>query len=885
MHETLKLRVSIQPTYHGFTPSNLTARCSRDPPFSALLRSVEGEGLAEYSKRAYNVYRTYGVIQDGVLGDERAPGTTPGTARGTARGVSFSSDLLKFRQSISSPVAQAEAVRSPVLSPHRCSGDIKRTCHANQRTVEKEGGCTANKGVSELVHIFSPPVSPRLLPPAGEHLFNGDGSIPPPRASTSDAELQVIDLCDSEETVAHKPQQSKSPLQTFRSRLRAPRAGRALALACANAKGNAFRPRDKPTPFGGDFSRNSRATSPPIMTQSVHIKEAWKEKECDEEPLRNVGERCQEEAEFSFSEASSDETGIGSNERGTVGYDASINSAKDSRDRNDRIERQQEKSDFREDRRSSTSAVVHPDHELPPTEFPRTGDDDDSSRQCAVATGSDRSVYTQRALNEQRSCTEISTSQPTGKYHDSGARIPIAAAIQAHSPRLKSVRPLEDSSRCEQRASRSKVSRVERVTCGQTGALAVPVTPMSQNGSRDGLYLDEDGRREDAEPLGDSRSGGLIKGIVDGARKSRDQEAFVWFGQPDTPPTRQESERRHGRGVTSTGAMEQASRSSPHQRHLLKARLLLQMEVRRQREIIEYAFQQREEERRVRRARLGAEVLKRIRALRANHKQSPKASVPPGSPRTRLPFGELKPSTRADEVECALGKVNGVADNERGPKPLLGKTHGVVGNVLEEERVQENAHGVAENVRQTESLLGRTVGVIDNAREPEYLPQKTHDATEDARPDHPERTIKAWGFGSVNCPATVVKETPFQLAPDMVAVASVDGSGRGEVVAPVPTRPTETLPRSAVDNPWRKAGRQVQKEGIVATRARTPPSISFDVAVDDVSGEQAGIAGGTSEEQARRQERYKALRARKLAEAEVRTFHDDCAHLSHMSWR
>ncbi|CAM9498130.1 unnamed protein product, partial [Hapterophycus canaliculatus] len=39
---------------------------SDDPLHRALLRSIEGEGLAEYSKRAYRLYRTNGVIEGGA---------------------------------------------------------------------------------------------------------------------------------------------------------------------------------------------------------------------------------------------------------------------------------------------------------------------------------------------------------------------------------------------------------------------------------------------------------------------------------------------------------------------------------------------------------------------------------------------------------------------------------------------------------------------------------------------------------------------------------------------------------------------------------------------------------------------------------------------------
>lgn len=867
----LNQQLSTQPFFYGVSP-HLTTRCSYGPPFSALLRSVEGEGLAEYSKRAYNVYRAYGVIQDGVLVNERPPGT----AHETARGLSFSSDLLDCRPAASPPSVRAAVTRSPMLLPHKCRGDSMQTGLVRKDTVENGGTCTSNMGVRELVQPFSPPTSPQIPLPTDEQLLKGDGSAPPPQTSTTNADLRVIDLCDEEETVAHKPQEAKLSPRGFRSRLRAPRAGRALALTSANAKGNPIRRCAQSPILGGDLPSKSLAPSPPILTQSAHIKEAWKGEERVEEPHRNRSERCQDEPEISFSEGSSGETDIDSNESGTLGDGAAIISRKELRDGNGRMESPRSKRESRKYHKSDVS--VYSDHELRCTE-PILFDDDERGRRGSIAASSDGSVCSQRKRNNERPYTETSTSQPTGRSIDSGECMPTAAATQAHSPRLKSCRQLEASNSYGPGDGRSQVSRIERISCGQTGALAVPEKIFSQDDSRGVFHLDEGGGTEDAESMGDNRSGRPINAVVDDASEERDQEAFVWFGQPDTPPTRQLNYNRENRAVPSADVPEQAARTSPHRQQLSKARLLLQMEVRRQREIIEHAFQQREEEGRLRRARLGAEVLKRIRA-RDSSNPSARAPLPLIPPRTHPPFREPEPVTYAGAAEYALGTARGVAENEREAEHFLSKTHGASAIEPEEVYVLRKAHGIAENGRQTEYLQGGTHNVAQNAREPECSLRKAHDIAEGALSDHPERTIKAWGFGPVDHHANVVKEAPFDLTPDMGA--SVEASTRAAPIAPVPTKPTEPLPRSAVDNRWRQVGRQVQEEGIAAIRAPTPPSISFDVAMDDVIGEKVGLSGGASEEQARRQERYKALRTRKLAEAEVCTFCDDYARNSHI---
>ena len=820
----------------------------------------------EYSKRAYNVYRAYGVIQDGVLREERAPGT----ARETVRGLS---DLLEFRPAPSSQSVRAEATGSPLFTAHSCSGDNMQTCFVHKNTAKNEGTCTANMGVREQVHPFSPPVSPQTIHPTGELRLKGDGGVRPPQASTINAELRVIDLCNEEETVVHEPQQAKSSREGFRSRLRAPRAGRALALASTNAKGSPVRLHERSPILSGDLPSKSLAPPPPILTQSAHRKEAWKEGRGDEEPQRSGREQCDDEPEFLISEASSGETDIDSNESGTVGYGAAVISTKELRDRNGRIERPCSKSEGTETQKSGAS--VYSDHELPRTEFPRKYDDE-RSRRSSVATSSSGSIVSQRKLNEEHPDTEISTCQRTRRFIDGAGCIPMEAATHAHLPRLRSCRPLEASNCNEQGDSRQHVSRDERVSHSQTGALVMPAKSESEGASRGCLYLDEDGGTEDTESMSHRNNG-----VVDDSSKARDQEAFVWFGQPDTPPTRQSNESRDTRAVPRADVPQQDGQTSSHRQQLLKARLLLQMEVRRQRNIIEHAFQQREEEGRLRRARLGAEVLKGIRALRASCNPSARAPRPLISPRTHPPSREPVPLTHAGVVEHALEKAHGVAENEREAEHLRRNTHGASDNELEEECMMGKAHRIADNGRQAEHLLGGTHGVAQNARDPKHLPRKTHDVAEDARLDHPERSIKAWGFGPVDHRANVVKETSSELALDNGA--PVEASSRGSSIAPVPTRPMEPLPRSGANNPWRQVGRQVQQEGTKTTRAPTPPSISFDVAMDDVSGERVGLSGGTSEEQARRQERYKALRTRKLAEAEVSTFRDVCARISHIA--
>eukprot|EP00752_Nemacystus_decipiens_P010612 g9450.t1 len=253
------------------------------------------------------------------------------------------------------------------------------------------------------------------------------------------------------------------------------------------------------------------------------------------------------------------------------------------------------------------------------------------------------------------------------------------------------------------------------------------------------------------------------------------------------------------------------------------------MEVRRQRAIIDQAFRAREEEHRVRRARIGAEVFRRIQDLRRRRAPSPSpapAAPPTSAPRQRPSPVEVEPTNPPND---------------------------------------------------------------DHDSEPQST---TRDAQEDAAVQSPpcaRNAATAWGFRTAPSEKTAKAVQPEGLVPDTAtsegegAVTAVVAIGKVppvETLAPVP--PPEVAHRVApvADNPWRRIVRMQKKPELEsatpATRAPTPPPIRFNVeanAFQDGAERPNGGANhqhGQEQDNARRHERYEALRARKMAEAEER---------------
>lgn len=239
-----------------------------------------------------------------------------------------------------------------------------------------------------------------------------------------------------------------------------------------------------------------------------------------------------------------------------------------------------------------------------------------------------------------------------------------------------------------------------------------------------------------------------------------DDNAFVWFGEPDSPACHQSTENvevkvaadAKGRGQTCI---------LQHQRN--KAKLILEMHVRRQRSMIECALRARERSWRIRRYKLGAEVLLKFYALRRN--------------------AESKHLSQ-----------------EHQPLPNAGQ--------------QGDGQAKRETVSEITALLR-------GAKSPETVPIRVE-----------------------------AKAVPGMK--DTTAWAEAGRPG---------------------DEPERHTGagepfvRREDHEGIAVARVSAPLPVSFEVMADGITG--LGAGGGGKHEQARRQKRLEALRARKEAEAKV----------------
>lgn len=254
-------------------------------------------------------------------------------------------------------------------------------------------------------------------------------------------------------------------------------------------------------------------------------------------------------------------------------------------------------------------------------------------------------------------------------------------------------------------------------------------------------------------------------------------DAFVWFGEPDSPACHRSTESvevaadARGTGTTRRGQ----TCILQHQRN--KAKLLLEMDVRRQRNIIECALRARERSRRMRRFKLGAEVLMKFYALRRDA-ESKKLSQ------------EHKPFSNADQ---------------QGDEQANGKT------VPEMAALQNNRR--------------RAIG----AKSPEFVAESVEPAP--------------MGVGTKAVPG--IKDTAEWTEA---------------------RRPGDE-PEPHTGDPFIRLESREDHGGIPATRASAPLPVSFEVMADGIAGLGAGRGG--KHEQARRQKRLEALRARKAAEAKV----------------
>lgn len=778
--------------------------------FSALLRSIEGEELAEYSKRAYNVYRAQGVIQDGAeLNDY--PASEP-----TANDLSMSARQLRCLPAPPPPASQANILHEASRSKTFPADDVDQ--HGGGR---KECG-PVGVGARDAVMPFSPPPSsPQFLRPevGEEHSLNrsGKNSAEPP-APRSGHELRVIDFSEVEDVdvVAHKPDKpASSPSEKFRSRLRAPRAGRALALASANVcDKRGSRQKETSLGFRRDVSGKELLPPPPPSSGTTTVpprrKEAWTKER----------EEAGHEPEMAYSTglvgaalevSDEDADGIVAHSSGAFTKKAM---------------------EYSEGSRGKQGSAC---------EGRNSTQDMEEQTSVAVGIGGGRGSGSEHSFGEEHANdAEISKGWPM----DRSGCSPTTSPAPSVSPRLKGTTPRTTTGGCRRRCDKteSHAPRLQGVSASNASLPTLLVATLPLNTRVQGLHRSRNGDHGDVDEVSTGREG------TGDPRKAPDNEEFVWFGQPDTPsgcqPEKDFRNTREARvGDGDEGGSPAAAAAPPgegaappgegaaratvdlafgplnsyrHQQQQAKAQLLLQMEVRRQRAIIEKAFRAREEGRRVRRARIGAEVFKRIQDLR--RRRSPSPSTTPIAPPTS---GPKQPSSPA---------------------------------------------------KQESSITD------DQEREPQEAMHRVQDAAA-ASPPRAEKAVKAWGFRPALAENTTKAVQPERLVPGATpseGVVSVGQVPPVETLAPAP--PIEFAHRGAApaENPWRRVvSRQKQPElesPSPAKREPTPPPVSFNVEANAVGDGAERPGGGVSleQEKARRQERYEALRARKMAEAEVR---------------
>ncbi|CAM9495431.1 unnamed protein product [Ectocarpus sp. 8 AP-2014] len=787
-----------------------------DPLNRALLRSIEGEGLAEYSKRAYSVYRTHGVIEDRAEPDEYlAPETK------SFHQLSRSANQVYDHRATASPAI--DELDMMASSSEKNSDGAGTTASAAMEAGTKELRGTEIGPV--VMDIRSDPVTPFSLPPVSPQLLRPTGRRSPPTsdekrtafAATSDSDRQNLGVCEADDVASHitKTEKMTPPSEGLRSGLRAPRAGRNLGLTSSDARRTPGDHREgRLTGFRGDM-RGSESPPPPPATTTVPTRprEAWAEEQTivQQHDDRNLEEDRQDPG-LSGTPAGGGAAGVVSDENGDDHSDrasAAPNkpvTPSDGTNGQRRARRQANKSKGPRRARKEGAATVRE---------ARVGYDTEKGSRGGNCAPLDPPRNDEHAREVERSGGGGGRSK--GKSTTVAGCVPITTLASADSGRPKAETHQSQADGVEIHAL-----CLESVPGGASDMAPAPVEPPPPVTGADGL---------DRVGTGLTNGAGSAEGhVLGGAGNPSENHDFVWFGQPDTPQRQQPNEgdetgtevasAKNAAGAAAvvaqqTGRNLSSCSSSSSQQHRSKARLLLQMEVRRQRDIIERAVQAREEERRLRRARIGAEVFKRIKHLCQRRTSSPPARS------SFSPAQQLPPHKSAPPAE------NGQMSDLQVPGDRAERT---------------------------------TV----------------------ASPSHPEMYVKAWGFRPPEVIGHLTEVTPVKaIQPDIgapkKAIAVVGKETTLDVLVPAPPAEREGARgvATAADNPWRRivSQQETHLEGYVpAKREPTPPSVSFNVDVDGFGGRAERLDGVLSREQdkVRRQERFEALRARKLVEAEER---------------
>lgn len=837
---------------------------------SALLRSIEGEGLAEYTKRAYCVYRAHGVIQDESEPDEHRP---PGP---TAHNLSLSVNQLHCLPARFPPAGHMGTVTSPTIPPY---GTRRRTIGPEDDVsmgIPGGGGCRpVGVGVREPVRPFSPPLaSPQTLERSGGERPSSSCAKRRAEAATSaasDQDVRVIDLSEPGDVLPNKPSKPASPPEGFRSRLRAPRAGRALALASANTRGNPECRQEARSPgfHRRDVSAGSQGfpPSPPAMATAavpMRPKEAWIKEGQQQYDLhaRKDGH------EFPHSRSSGgdiaamfsdDDDGISECIVPVRKKALAPSKARKGKFRPSHQPAEKSKQ-TRNDRNHLTSNLeVHVGDDIARTSHQgesSTGMDSPGRHEIAEEISAVERTYEAKTSKEERSAYRssavdgcIPSSTPAPSYSPPQREANTTPTTKTHRKRRDDVHV------------QSHVECLDNVSGRGPLVNTVPAEPPPLDIGDAELYRSRNNHKT------------MEDGDLGETGKPLGNEEFMWFGELDTPPSlepveyveatrRVVKERREAAGdgpaqVRTAAELQFDNKlSSPpcrqeqqQQQHLSKAQLVLQMEVRRQREIIEQAFRAREEEGRLRKARIRAEVLSRIQGLLHRRSSSPSEA------KTALP-SNARPAKQ-------------LPHDGRGPEPP---------------------------------------NTTDQARKPQAPAHHRAAEMTAASRTHPEADVKAWGFepaivhhrasehttSTTTAVKAVQPEVPVpDVAPSEEGEITVGGSkmSPGNNLASAESSKLKHAPDegAAAENPWgRVVSRrsQAELEGRVPTKVEpTPPPISFDVEASEFRDRSGWLDdGGMNQEQekARRQARYEALRARKMAEAEVGWVgldHDEWGHL------
>ncbi len=766
------------------------------------------------------------------LGDYRAP-------EPTAYNLRLSANQLHC--SATHPPASSLMTVSPGTSSNN---KTPANGLVSEHNAERKECVPVGVGVREAVVPFSPPsVSPQQLTTRQleqGHRSNGHGesfaeaveaveatAVPSP---TEDQELRVVDVSEAEGDIvaSHLPDKPTSPAGAgFRSRLRTPRAGRALALASANARGNCGRCRGETSlGFRRDVSACELRPPPPPATITAATAAPARPREAWTKEGRGVGHQLDGAEDGRKSKPASLRASDGAS---VVGSD----------DDEDGVAARSG---------APPKEAIRPGEgrggkRRPARQQARAKQDAGGKYRTATKLGGQVGGGCDRNIHRYEGSPRLETDMQLNSQHSSGSKLASEAelskerpmewpAADDESPPVNTPAPGNSTPSmaktiptAKNRGRRGIDAPLNVPRFQVSGRQASAATAQSKSPSVDGGAVGLHRSRSTGK-AGDERlatSGGLGD-----AGKAPSNESFVWFGQPETPPGRGSP---GGVGTPRGAGGEEEDASSPTRRQISRALFCLQMEVRRQRALIDQAFQAREEERRLRRARAGMEAFMRIKDLRARRSaRPPAASRVSSNNNSRCPARQQPPL--AEEGPSASGGVQ-AKEGPRTPAPS---------------------------------------------------------------PPRPKTTVEARGLQT----ATTESSASEADRPDLPtpAAAPLEGGGRGVVggegtatiargqppavdhpVQEEPREENEVAPRvpAAADNPWRQvvSARWPQPDG-GAPRARrepTPPPVRFDVEASAFRDRAAGAGGGgvvsQEQEKARRQERYEALRARKMAEAEV----------------